>query len=137
MEGQVKATTTGHQNNLSNTETLLELLVKAVSQTLVCQNMDQVTMTTKMMHRISKVSPMVFKVRTLVFIAMKTKATIPGVKVIIIFKVNISIIKVRVSKVIFTTDKVTKVTSLVQLIMVTMATIKVRVSMGLSRDIPT
>ena len=139
MVGQVKVTATSHQNNLSNTKTLVQTLVKAVIQTLVSQNIIQATMTIKMMDTIFKVSHTVFKVKTLVSIVTKIKVTVHGVKVIRIFKVNSSFIKAKVNRLIFTTGKVIniKVISLVQLIMVSMETIRVRVSMefrGLSKD---
>ena len=139
MGGQVKVTTTSPLNNLSNTKTLVQTLVMAISQTLVSQNTIQITMTIKKMDTIFKVSHTVFKVKTLVSIAMKIKVTIHGVKVIRIFKVSSSFIKAKVNRLIFTTGKVIniKVISLVQLIMVSMETIRVRVSMefrGLSKD---
>ena len=134
MEGQVKVTATNPLNDLSNRKTLVETLVRAINRILFYQNRIQVTKTTKMTDRLFKVSHSVFKVKTLVSMVMKVKVTIRGVKVTRIFKVISSFLKI--TKAIFTTDKDLnlkviniKDISRVQLIMVSMETIRVRVSM--------
>ena len=80
-----------------------------------------------------RVSLMAFKVRILVSKTLKVKVIAHGVKVIKMFKViNNSIIKIVLASITIDKDldlKVNKDTILVHLVMVSMATVKVRVSM--------
>lgn len=121
VEGQV----INHQGNCSIRKTSVEVLVRAITdKTLPHLNKTKVMSFKK--DRIFRASHMGFKVMTLVTKVMTVKVTVHGVRVISSF-LRITIVTSTAGKDLDL--KVIKGSSLVLLVMVSMETIKVRVSM--------